>query len=152
MGNFCPRGVLSGYSKVMFRRSCAEALCADRVKMATPPIRATGSQREEYRSYLEHTGVMEALTNALAEMFTKGERPDDALKFISERLGHSHAGQPTIDALRNEVKELRVKVTNLIDENKQLRAALLKCKQGSVTISPLKADHTSNNGSGIANP
>ncbi|KAK7792526.1 hypothetical protein R5R35_008634 [Gryllus longicercus] len=49
--------------------------------------RPIDSKREEFRKYLERTGVMDALTKALVALYEETEKPEDALGYIQGYLG-----------------------------------------------------------------
>lgn len=39
------------------------------------------NKREEFRKYLERTGVMDALTKVLVSLYEEPDKPDDALEY-----------------------------------------------------------------------
>lgn len=45
------------------------------------------SKREEFRKYLEKTGVLDALTKTLVCLYEESEKPNDALDFVKKSLG-----------------------------------------------------------------
>ncbi|CAH3126406.1 unnamed protein product [Porites lobata] len=84
-------------------------------------ITVADSKREEFRKYLEKAGVMDALTKVLVNLYEEPEKPANALDFMKE---HLHGGPPEtadIEALKNEVSDLRQKVEQLTAENTELK-------------------------------
>ena len=81
------------------------------------------SKREEFRKYLEKGGVLDALTNVLVGLYEEPEKPNNALDFLKQNLG---LGPQTADveALKLEVTELRQKLEQMTEENKELKQKL----------------------------
>ncbi|XP_027056270.1 c-Myc-binding protein isoform X1 [Pocillopora verrucosa] len=87
----------------------------------TSQYRVADSKREEFRKYLEKAGVMDALTKVLVNLYEEPEKPANALDFMKD---HLHGGPPEtadIEALKNEVSDLRQKVEQLTMENNDLK-------------------------------
>ena len=42
------------------------------------------SKREEFRKYLEKTGVLDAFTKTLVELYEKNDKPDDPIQYVKE--------------------------------------------------------------------
>jgi hypothetical protein len=40
------------------------------------------SKREEFRKYLEKTGVLDAFTKTLVELYEENEKPNEPLQFV----------------------------------------------------------------------
>merc|ERR1712046_257005 len=65
------------------------------------------TKKEEFRRYLERSGVIDALTKVLVGLYEEPERPANALDFIKMTLG-----APTgvdVEALKAENEQLRKK-------------------------------------------
>eukprot|EP00296_Roombia_truncata_P000965 JP436672.1.p3 GENE.JP436672.1~~JP436672.1.p3 ORF type:complete len:97 (-),score=21.54 JP436672.1:453-743(-) len=63
------------------------------------------SKKEEFRKYLERSGVIDALTKVLVALYEEPEKPANALDFIKQYLG-----APTsvdIESMRTENEELK---------------------------------------------
>ncbi|TRY56563.1 hypothetical protein DNTS_008396 [Danionella cerebrum] len=100
------------------------------------------SKREQFRRYLEKTGVLDSLTNVLVALYEETEKPSNALEypFVSNRDQSSHASVSFIkhqlgvagpegdevDSLRLELNDLQQKYDALAEENKELRGRLLR--------------------------
>ncbi|XP_065169512.1 c-Myc-binding protein homolog [Atheta coriaria] len=76
-------------------------------------------KREEFRRYLEKTGVMDALTKVLVLLYEEADKPEDALAFILNALSRQ-TGAETTDDLKAQVVELKERIAQLEADNKHL--------------------------------
>ncbi|KAM3596032.1 uncharacterized protein V6R79_007230 [Siganus canaliculatus] len=85
--------------------------------------RASESKREQFRRYLEKSGVLDTITNVLVALYEESDKPENPLDFIK-----LHLGSPELDAeaLRAEVADLHQKCNVLMEENKELRNRLMQ--------------------------
>jgi hypothetical protein len=74
------------------------------------------SKKEEFRKYLERSGVIDALTKVLVALYEEPEKPSNALDFIKQYLGAPTSGD--VEAMKAEKDELVKKVDDL---SKQLQ-------------------------------
>jgi len=86
--------------------------------------RAADSKREEFRKYLEKAGVLDALTKVLVGLYEEPEKPNNALDFLKQHLGASGPETADVEALKQEVTELRQKLESLSEENNDLKSKL----------------------------
>ena len=71
----------------------------------------TEQKKEEFRKFLEKTGVIDQLTKVLVGLYEEPEKPQNAVDFIKRSLG---APQETdVDHLKAENEELKRNVTEL---------------------------------------
>lgn len=74
-------------------------------------------KREEFRKYLEHAGVMDALTNVLLSLYEEHERPDDALEYIRKHFSSNDANKmdssSEIEILKKNLSEAKLQITEL---------------------------------------
>lgn len=82
------------------------------------------SKREEFRKYLEKSGVLDALTKVLVGLYEEPEKPNDALDFLRHHIGASGPENADVEALKLEVTELRQKNESLTEENSELKQKL----------------------------
>ncbi|XP_054658431.1 C-Myc-binding protein isoform X2 [Grus americana] len=88
------------------------------------PAEAADSKREQFRRYLEKSGVLDTLTKVLVALYEEPEKPNSALDFLKHHLGASAPENPEIEALRLEVAEMKEKYEAVLEENKKLKTKL----------------------------
>ncbi|XP_028316803.1 C-Myc-binding protein [Gouania willdenowi] len=88
--------------------------------------RATESKREQFRRYLEKSGVLATLTSVLLALYEENDKPNNALDFIKLHLGVGAPEPADTEALRMELDDLQRKCNLLMEENKELRNRLLQ--------------------------
>ena len=71
------------------------------------------AKKEEFRKYLEKSGVIDALTKVLVGLYEEPERPQSAVDYVRKSLGSSSTANVDVDALRNENEELRNRIREL---------------------------------------
>ena len=69
------------------------------------------AQREEFRDYLDKAGIVEELTRVLVDLYEEPRRPDNPFEFIREHLGIPDGVD--VDAMRIENEELKAKTEEL---------------------------------------
>jgi len=90
-------------------------------------LQTTDSTKEEFRKYLEKTGVIDQLTRVLVGLYEEPEKPSNAIDFVKKYLG-----SPTdID-----VDKLKIEYEKLKDENLQLRKQVEDLKKELETLKP----------------
>uniref|UniRef100_A0A3Q4HGN9 MYC binding protein n=1 Tax=Neolamprologus brichardi TaxID=32507 RepID=A0A3Q4HGN9_NEOBR len=82
---------------------------------------ASESKREQFRRYLEKSGVLDTLTSVLVALYEEPEKPNNALDFIKLHLGAAGPEPADTEALRTELADLQQKCSELMEENKELR-------------------------------
>ncbi|XP_069731506.1 C-Myc-binding protein isoform X1 [Phaenicophaeus curvirostris] len=87
------------------------------------------SKREQFRRYLERSGVLDTLTKVLVALYEEPEKPSSALDFLKHHLGASAPENPEIEALRLEVAEMKEKYEAVLEENKTLKMKLAQYEQ-----------------------
>merc|ERR1712137_1148061 len=89
---------------------------------------APDTKKEEFRRYLERSGVIDALTKVLVGLYEEPEKPANALDFVKLTLG-----APTgldVEQLKAENEQLRAKLEEL--EGK-LQEAQTKLEEADAT-------------------
>ncbi len=87
------------------------------------------SQKEEFRKYLEKSGVISQLTRVLVGLYEEPDRPEKAIDYVKK-----HLGAPTgidVEEIRSENEELKKRN---VDLQKQVDAAIAQ-------IEILKKEH-----------
>ncbi|KAG5443052.1 c-Myc-binding protein [Clonorchis sinensis] len=93
--------------------------------------KAGDSKREEFRKYLEKAGVLDALTKVLVGLYEEPEKPDNALEFIRKHLQMGGPDAAEVEAMKQELDELRQKVEQLELENSELKRGIELSKEPS---------------------
>ncbi|XP_047460296.1 C-Myc-binding protein [Mugil cephalus] len=88
--------------------------------------RASETKREQFRRYLEKSGVLDTITSVLVALYEEANKPDDALDFIKLHLGATGPEPVDAQALRMELSDLQQKCNLLMEENKELRNKLMQ--------------------------
>merc|ERR1712054_304414 len=78
------------------------------------------SKKEEFRKYLEKSGVIDALTKVLVRLYEEPEKPGNALDFIKQYLGASVGVD--VESLKAERDENIKLVKDLQKKNEELEA------------------------------
>ena len=76
-------------------------------------VQSADAKKEEFRKYLEKSGVIDALTKVLVGLYEEPERPQSAVDYVRKYLGSSSTANVDVDALRNENEELRNRIREL---------------------------------------
>uniref|UniRef100_A0A3Q2ZDM8 MYC binding protein n=1 Tax=Kryptolebias marmoratus TaxID=37003 RepID=A0A3Q2ZDM8_KRYMA len=100
--------------------------------------RASESKREQFRRYLERSGVLDTLTSVLVALYEEQDKPNNALDYIKLHLGGSGQDPADAEALRLELADLQQKCTLLMEENKELRNRVSCCGSEFLSVVPLK--------------
>ncbi|KAM4872537.1 LOW QUALITY PROTEIN: C-Myc-binding protein [Thomomys bottae] len=86
--------------------------------------KAADSKREQFRRYLEKSGVLDTLTKVLVALYEEPEKPNSALDFLKHHLGAATPENAEIELLRLELAEMKEKYEATVEENKKLKAKL----------------------------
>ncbi|CAH8573127.1 unnamed protein product [Schistosoma turkestanicum] len=81
-------------------------------------------KREEFRKYLEKSGVIDALTKVLVGLYEEPEKPDNALEFMKKHLQAENPDPSDVEAMKVEIAELKQKVEMLESENNELKQTI----------------------------
>ncbi|VEU43531.1 unnamed protein product [Pseudo-nitzschia multistriata] len=73
-----------------------------------------GSKKEEFRNYLEKSGVLDTLTKVLVGLYEEPERPSNAIEYIKRYLGAPK--NVDVIALQRENEELRRQLAALSEK------------------------------------
>ena len=69
--------------------------------------KAVDSKKEEFRKYLEKTGVLDTLTNVLVSLYEEPQKPTSALEFLKTHIPDTNLVKSDISELRNEIDNLK---------------------------------------------
>ncbi|XP_070395155.1 c-Myc-binding protein isoform X1 [Dermacentor albipictus] len=83
------------------------------------------SKKEEFRKYLEKSGVFERLTIALVSLFEEQEKPENAIAYVKAHLDPDHSETST-DTLKQELEQVRRQLEDLQIEHNHLKMQIAK--------------------------
>ncbi|KAI6648666.1 hypothetical protein LOD99_7893 [Oopsacas minuta] len=78
------------------------------------------NRREDFRKYLEKSGVVDAMTKLLVGLYEEPEKPEDALDYVRKQFQGGPIEEVDVIALRNERDELSIKLKEAEDRIKEL--------------------------------
>ena len=98
-------------------------------------IESLNSERNKFRDYLEHSGVITQLTRALVGLYEEQDRPDAAIEYVRKYLGSSIETEGDSLQAENEALKLRIieletslqdasATDDIREENAQLRISV----------------------------
>mmetsp|Transcript_11766 Transcript_11766/g.20975 ORF Transcript_11766/g.20975 Transcript_11766/m.20975 type:complete len:96 (-) Transcript_11766:2921-3208(-) len=88
------------------------------------------SKKEEFRRYLEKSGVIDALTKVLVGLYEEPERPTHAVDYLKRHLGASTSSDA--ESVRKENEELKMQLEEMkkqLDQSKSSTPALAEEKE-----------------------
>ncbi|KAK4297600.1 hypothetical protein Pmani_030006 [Petrolisthes manimaculis] len=85
-------------------------------------MKSMDSEREKFRTYVEKSGVISALTDVLVHLYEEPQRPSDALQYIKNSLAAHHESVVRCSIYEEKVKELDGTVESLRARVKELEA------------------------------
>ncbi|KAK4881618.1 hypothetical protein RN001_004937 [Aquatica leii] len=88
---------------------------------ANPNYKPSEGKREEFRKYLEKTGVMDALTKVLVSLYEEPDKPENAVEYICNKLANQICGE-TLTEIQGNLQDALAKISELESENAALKA------------------------------
>merc|ERR1711976_402103 len=88
------------------------------------PYKGADSKREEFRKYLEKSGVLDSLTKVLVGLYEEPEKPNNALDFLKQHLGAGGPESADSEALKLDITEMRQENERLLEEINELKQKL----------------------------
>ncbi|KAG8223633.1 hypothetical protein J437_LFUL016589 [Ladona fulva] len=84
------------------------------------------AKREEFRRYLEKSGVMDAFTKVLVGLYEEPEKPNDALeiRYVKKHLGDSRPDDVELETMKTELEECKARIKEMEQENEELKKRL----------------------------
>ncbi|XP_057324385.1 c-Myc-binding protein [Microplitis mediator] len=89
------------------------------------------SKRDEFRRYLERSGVLDALTKVLIALYEEPDKPTDPIEYIRKNIGGMAEITEEGAASAGDSESLEKKLRDAEAENRELRAKLAKMDLGS---------------------
>ena len=85
-------------------------------------VQTTEQKKEEFRKYLERTGVIDQLTKVLVGLYEEPDKPVHAIEFIKRTLGAP--SNTDVEQLKAENEDLRRQKQELEKKIEQLQSDL----------------------------
>ncbi|XP_057306499.1 c-Myc-binding protein-like isoform X2 [Hydractinia symbiolongicarpus] len=79
------------------------------------------SKREEFRKYLEKSGVLDSLTKVLVTLYEEPEKPSSAVDFLKQHIGVGPPDTADVASLKLEMSKLKERNQELEDEVAELK-------------------------------
>ena len=84
-------------------------------------INNNDSKKEEFRKYLEKTGVIDALTKVLVGLYEEPERPPNAVDYIKRYIGAPQ--NVDVESLKRENEQLKAQMDKLSKQMEEFKRA-----------------------------
>ena len=78
------------------------------------------NRREDFRKYLEKSGVVDAMTKLLVGLYEEPSKPEDALDYVRKQFQGGPIEEVDIAALRNERDDLAIKLKEAEERIREL--------------------------------
>ncbi|GFH56815.1 C-Myc-binding protein-like [Chaetoceros tenuissimus] len=91
--------------------------------------KSADSKKEEYKRYLEKTGVTDALTKVMVSLYEEQERPSNAIDYVKKYLGaqvKQDGSSNEMESVKNENEALKLKIRELETEIGKLKQEIAK--------------------------
>lgn len=110
------------------------------------------NKRDQFRKYLEASGVIEVLSKSITKLMESPEKPESPVEFIRESMGLSQKELHQIEFLKEEVEvykkqvnDLKMEIAGLKLERQEVENALSKEAVADATVNDVKDDIVSEN-------
>merc|ERR1712131_45597 len=87
-------------------------------------IKVPTSHREEFKKYLEKTGIQEKLVHMLVTLYEEPEKPEDPLAYLKGLFNTKDVESADLETLKQENSDLKVKLGEAEEKVKELEAKL----------------------------
>ena len=85
-------------------------------------VQTTEQKKEEFRKYLERSGVIDNLTKVLVGLYEEPEKPGNPIEFIKKCLGAP--SDTDVESLKAENEDLKRQMDQLTKKNEELKREL----------------------------
>ena len=87
-------------------------------------IKVPTSQREDFKKYLATTGIQEKLVTLLVSLYEEPDKPGNPLEYIRTKFSAENENGPSLETLKQENADLKVKLGESEEKVKELEAKL----------------------------
>jgi hypothetical protein len=100
------------------------------VHIKTPIMQTPESKKEEFRKYLEKSGVVDAMTKVLVGLYEEPDRPPNAIDYVKKYLGTSSSVSAIdYEAIRAENEKLKAELKDMKATIEELKEALKEARE-----------------------
>merc|ERR1719348_2242293 len=89
------------------------------------------AKKDEFKKYLEKSGVIEMLTKSLVQLYEEPEKPNDAVTYLKSQVGGGQKEKEEIEKLQVENKELKAKLEALEKGRQELEEKVKRLEGGA---------------------
>lgn len=82
------------------------------------------AKREQFRRYLERSGVIDSLSKALIRLYEETNKPDDAIRFVRKYMCESCVDDVQYEALKADFAEANKTIQKLEHKIDSLKAKM----------------------------
>merc|ERR1712072_1438295 len=87
-------------------------------------IKVPTSQREEFKKYLEKTGIQEKLVKMLVDLYEEPQKPSDPWAYFKSLFEAEDAESADIESLKQENKQMKAQLADAEAKIKDLEGKL----------------------------
>merc|ERR1719348_353423 len=89
------------------------------------------AKKDEFKKYLEKSGVIEMLTKSLVQLYEEPEKPNDAVTYLKSQVGGGQKEKEEIEKLQQENKDLKAKLEELEKGRQELEEKVKSLEGGA---------------------
>ena len=87
-------------------------------------IKVPTSQREEFKKYIETSGIQEKLVHMLVSLYEEPEKPNDPLAYLKALFEADNLDTADVESLKQENSDLKVKLGEANETIAELQAKI----------------------------
>jgi len=103
------------------------------------------NKREDFKKYLNDLGVIEALTNVLANLYRSEVRPTDPLDYIRTHMTEIVKEREELKMLKETYNSMISQIQEMEEENMQLAKTIKELENYGDELSKSKLEETDDN-------
>lgn len=97
------------------------------------------NKNKEFKKYLNKSGVIEAITNILANLYELEERPTDPLDYIRTHMTETIKEREELEKLKSIYDYMVIQIQEMEDENINLAKAIKELEPNGEEMSSSKS-------------
>lgn len=109
---------------------------------------SVNNKREDFKKYLNDLGVIEALTNVLANLYKSETRPTDPLDYIRTHMTETIKEKEELKMLKENYNSMISQIQEIEEENMQLAKTIKELENYGNELSKSGLEETDDNNVG----